>query len=145
MNEDPSPPEALDPEGGEPVAPELDMEDIEAVIPDDAFYSPDDPIARPEGAIPDEALYSPDDPIGRSEVGEGVVTTMSGLSVGEMGGEGDLYWEIRHAANIMDALARDLKEHGMEALKIHPETEPMDAMLRSYIAGYLVGRTDYEE
>jgi hypothetical protein len=33
----------------------------------------------------------------------------------------------------------------MEALQVHPETEPMDAMLRSYIAGYLVGRTDAEE
>ena len=33
----------------------------------------------------------------------------------------------------------------MEALRVHPDTAPMDAMLRSYIAGYLVGRDDSQD
>jgi hypothetical protein len=145
MNEDPRRPEALPSKSADALAPDFDPEGSDAEIPEDAFYSPDDPIAQREGAIPADAFFSPDDPIFRSGPVEGVVTTMSGISVGEMRGKGDLRWEIRHAANIMDALARDLKERGMEALRVHPETEPMDAMLRSYIAGFLVGRTDTQE
>ena len=141
MSEEPRSPEAptADPAG------DLDEDEVlGADIPEDAFYSPDDPIVRAEGEIPDDAIYSPDEPLTRSEELEGVVTTMSGLAASELGGGGDLQWEIRRVTHMMEALARDLKEHGMEALKVHPETEPMDAMLRSYIAGYLVGRTEEE-
>jgi hypothetical protein len=98
--------------------------------------------------IPDEAIFSPDDPILRVGEERGVVTGMGGEDRGldaPIGRMGDLAWEIRHAANIMSGLAEALKEQGMEALKVHSETEPMDAVLRSFIAGYLVGRTDAEE
>ncbi len=138
MSENTGPAEPRSPDADET----SDDDEFGADIPEDAFYSPEDPITGAEGDIPEDAIYSPDDPITRAEPMEGVVTTMSGLNVSRISGEGDLRWEIRHAANIIEALARNLKEHGMEALRIHPETEPVDAMLRSYIAGYLVGRTD---
>ncbi len=101
-----------------------------------------------EGVIPEEAMFSPDDPILKVGEERGVVTGMGGEdrpSDPSLERVGDLAWEIRHAANIMKGLATSLKEHGMDALKVHSDTEPMDAVLRSFIAGYLVGRTDPEE
>lgn len=101
-----------------------------------------------EGVIPEEAMFSPDDPILKEGEERGVVTGMGGEGIPSdrpLDQIGDLAWEIRHAANIMNGLATALKEHGMEALKVHSDTEPMDAVLRSFIAGYLVGRTDPEE
>ena len=142
MSEDPRLPEAS---AADAVDDPTSDEVLGADIPDDAFYSPDDPIARREGDIPDDAIYSPDDPITRAEAPEGVVTTMSGLDASQLGGEGELLWEIRRVTNILEALAREMKEHGVEALRVHPESDPMDAMLRSYDACYLVGRTDLEE
>ncbi len=123
-----------------------ESEDLGAApIPPEAIFSPDDPIARAEGEIPEDAIYSPDDPILINEVVDGVVTRMSGKEHGDSAAAGDLTWEIRHAANIMNALSRAMRERGMEALKLHPETEPMDAVLRSFVAGYLVGRTDLRD
>jgi len=115
---------------------------------DEALAALDDPSSSDVDAIPEEAIFSPDDPILREGEERGVVTGMGGAHEGsapEFEGMGDLAWEIRHAANIMTGLATALKEQGMEALKVHSETEPMDAVLRSFIAGYLVGRTDTEE
>lgn len=111
-------------------------------IPPEAIFSPDDPIAQPVGEIPEDAIYSPDDPILIKEVVDGVVTRMSGKEHGDPRASGNLAWEIRHAANIMNALSQALRERGVEALKLRPETEPLDAILRSFVAGYLVGRTD---
>jgi hypothetical protein len=99
-------------------------------------------------AIPEEAIFSPDEPIVREGEEPGVVTGMGGVDARDaaaQGGEGDLAWEIRHAAHIMTGLAKALQDQGMDALKVDPETEPMDAVLRSFIAGYLVGRTDSAE
>jgi hypothetical protein len=101
-----------------------------------------------EGGIPQEAIFSPDEPIVREGEERGVVTGMSGVDVRDeaaQGGGGDLAWEIQHAAHIMTGLAKALQDQGMDALKVDPETEPMDAVLRSFIAGYLVGRTDSPE
>jgi hypothetical protein len=114
-------------------------------IPDEAFFSPDDPITQAEGAIPNDAIFSPDDPLIRSDDHEGVVVGMGGGDDRDYRKGKGLAWEIRNTAAIMEALARELNEKGMEALRVHPDTVPMDAMLRSYVAGYLVGRLDGEE
>lgn len=114
-------------------------------IPDPPDGSGTDPLAPTEGEIPEDAIFSPDDPILINEVVEGVVTGMAGRSEIDTGAAGDLAWEIRHTANIMNALSKALKEQGMEALKLHPETEPMDAVLRSFVAGYLVGKAGLDE
>ena len=116
-----------------------------APIPPEAIFSPDDPIAQPVGEIPEDAIYFPDEPILINEVVDGVVTRMSGEDHGDSTVAGNLAWEIRHAANIMNALSRALRERGMEALKLHSETEPMEAALRSFVAGYLVGRMDLRD
>ena len=147
MSEDTRFPEEPTPEGSGVAMPDVEGEEEGADIPDDAFYSPDDPIARPEGDIPDDAIFSPDDPIAREDedLGEGVVTGIGGTMGGEYGVSGNMAYELRHAANIMDALAKAIKEQGVEALRVHPETEPVDAMLRSFVAGFIVGRTDLIE
>ena len=120
-------------------------EEEDTTLPENAFYSPDDPIARSEGEIPADAIFSPDDPLTRSEDEEGEVTGIGGSSVRPPQTGRDLVWELRYTADLLKALQRDLREHGMEALRIHPDTEAMDAMLRSFIAGYLVGRMEGEE
>ena len=147
MSEESKLPEGTEPQAPQAVAPEGVQEgDDEGVpIPHDAFFSPDDPIVRSEGDIPDDAIFSPDDPLTRSDGGEGVVTGMAGTR-GQAQGKGrGLAWEIQNTAKLMDTLARELRGQGMEALKLRPETEPMDAMLRSFVAGFLVGRMDEEE
>lgn len=113
-------------------------------IPAEAVYSPDDPIAKEEGEIPLDAIYFPDDPILVNKAVDGVVTGMAGNSRPDAGGEGDLSWQIQHAARIMNALSKALKEQGLEALKVDPDIEPIDAVLRSFVAGYLIGKTDLQ-
>lgn len=114
---------------------------------DEAMAALEAPAGSEEAGIPEDAIFSPDDPIVREGEERGVVTGMGGEDTtgGEGSGQaGDLAWEIRHAANIMTGLARALQEQGMDALKVHKETDPIDAVLRSFIAGYLVGRTESE-
>ncbi len=113
-------------------------------IPEDAFFSPDDPIVLNEGEIPEDAIFSPDDPLTRSDDGEGIVTGIGGITEKDTSEGRGLAWEIRHTADILDRLSRELHENGLAALRVHPETEPMDAMLRSFVAGYLVGQMDEE-
>ena len=136
------------PEGVSPDAtdgpPGAEVGDADTSVPIDAFFSPDDPIAEPEGVIPEEALFSPDDPLTRS-VQEGVVTSLGGKAVRSREKARSLIWEIRHTAELLEVLARELREQGLEALKVNPESEPMDAMIRSFVAGYLVGQLDEEE
>lgn len=147
MSEESKLPEGTEPQAPQAVAPEDVQEGKDEAVPfpKDAFFSPDDPIVRSEGEIPDDAIFSPDDPLTRSETGEGVVTGMAGTRGRTQGKGRGLAWEIQNTAKLMDTLARELREQGMEALKVRPETEPMDAMLRSFIAGFLVGRMDEEE
>jgi hypothetical protein len=132
-------PEAVAPKG------EVAEEGSQNPIPDDAFYSPDDPIVSAEGDIPDDAFYSPDDPVALEEDGEGVVTGMNGADARSRGKGRGLGWDLMNTAALMERLGRDLREHGMEALRVYPETEPMDAMLRSFVAGFLVGRMEEED
>jgi hypothetical protein len=117
----------------------------DGAIPEEAFYSPDDPISRREGGIPEEAFYSPDDPIAVREREEGEVTGMAGRAEREMGSGGDLTWQIRYISNVLEGLAQALRKQGVQALRIHPDSDPVDAMLRSFVAGYLVGKTDLME
>ncbi len=118
----------------------------DAAIPEDAFYNPDDPIAHTEGVIPEDAIFSPDGPIARQDEGvEGIVTGMAGEAEEHAVVGGDLAWQIRRTSNILESLSHALREQGMEALRVHPETEPMDAMLRSFVAGFLVGRLEGRE
>lgn len=116
-------------------------------IPEDAIFNPDDPIARPEGEIPEDAIFSPDEPIVRREPGAspGVVTGVGSAGVRRKPWEGDLAWQIRRTSHLLESLAHALREQGLEALRVHPETDPMDAMLRAFVAGYLVGRLDIRE
>lgn len=113
-------------------------------IPDDAIFDPDGPIVQPQGEIPDDAIFDPDEPIVRrdSSVQEGVVTGIGGGGARRERWEGDLAWQILRTSHLLESLAQALREHGMEALRIHPQTDPMDAMLRAFVAGYLVGRLD---
>mgnify|MGYP001828392851 CR=1 FL=1 len=94
--------------------------------------------------IPDDAFYSPDDPLTRTPDGEGVVTGMNLEDKHKMGRGKGLAWEIRATASLLEQLGRELRDQGMAALKVHPEMAPMDAMIRGFVAGYLVGQTDEE-
>jgi hypothetical protein len=144
MTEDSRIPDNDEAEVAEVVAPEGAAEnaDREVSIPDDAFFSPDGPIALAEGDIPPDAFYSPDDPLAADDDGEGIVTGMDGVDARNLGKGRGLLWEMMNTAAIMERLGRDLREHGMGALKVHPETEPMEAMLRSFVAGFLVGQIE---
>ena len=143
MTENPKNPGKITPDDEEAVSSEV-LDETEDSVPQSAFYSPDDPIASPEGDIPPEALFSPDGPLRIDEPEEGVVTRLSGRPTRSMDKPRSLTWRVRLTADLLEALSRDLKERGLEALKIHPKSERMDAVLRSFIAGYLVGQMDDE-
>jgi len=120
-------------------------EGFPGLFPEDAFFSPDDPIARPEGEIPDDALFSPDDPLKREPPEDGVVTHLSGRADRVPDKPRSLVWRVRLTADLLERLAKDLREQGLEALKVHPESERMDAIIRSFVAGYLVGQMGDED
>jgi len=113
-------------------------------FPPHAFYSPDDPIVEPEGEIPREALFSPDEPLRREEAEEGVVTRLNGNLTRSPDLHRSLAWKLRHTADLMESLSRELREQGLNALKVHPDSGPVDAMLRSFVAGYLAGQMEDE-
>jgi len=114
----------------------------DSAFPDEALISPDDPISPVEGDIPEDAIFPPDGPIARKEPSEGIATGMSGADDPTLRVTSGVIWEIRHTADLLRNLERTLRERGVEALQIHPDVEPMDAMLRSFIAGFLVGRLE---
>ena len=145
MNEDTNAPEEPILEEPGIVGSDSDAEEGDVQIPDDAFFSPDDPIVRAEGDIPDDAIFSPDGPITQEEMGEGVVTGIGGSEDREARMVGSLAYELHQAASIMETLARALKEQGVDALRVTPETQPVEAVLKSFLAGYFVGRTDEVE
>ena len=141
--QDPSPDPS--PEEAEAMAAKGEFHEEDGDLPPDALFHPDDPIATAEGDIPPDAFFSPDDPIVRTFEGEGVVTGMAGASNEFLPTGRDMAWQIQRTANILESLADALRENGMEALRVHPDTDPMDGMLRSFVAGYLVGRLDIRE
>jgi hypothetical protein len=117
----------------------------EQSLPAHAFYSPDDPIARPEGEIPREALFSPDDPLRREETEEGVVTRLNGNLSRPPDVPPSLAWKLRNTADLMENFSRELRERGLEALKVSPDSGPVDVLIRSFVAGYLVGQMEDQE
>jgi len=119
--------------------------EVHAAFPRDALYSPDDAIVRPEGEIPKDAIYSPDDPIAGGHEAEGVVTGMGGEAQEEATSGRDRVRQIRHVAHVLENLARELQDQGMRALRVRPSSDPVDAMLRTFVAGYLVGRSDVQD
>ena len=141
MTRDPkNPPKAI-PDG--PVARGAESaEEGRDAIPPQAFYSPDDPIARPEGEIPSEAMFSPDEPLRREEDEEGVVTRLNGNFTHPPEIAPSLVWKLRHTADLMENLAQELREQGLGALKVNPDSGPVDTMIRSFLAGYLVGQME---
>lgn len=144
MTEDPNLPDNQTPAGAADAEPGNSQtpEETASTIPDEALYSPDDPISPMEGEIPEDAIFPPDGPIAREESEEGIVTGMSGVDDPALRVSSGVLWEIRHTADLLRNLERTLREKGVEALHIHPDVEPMDAMLRSFIAGFLVGRLE---
>lgn len=114
-------------------------------FPPHAFFFPDDPIAKPEGEIPREALFSPDEPLRREEEVEGAVTRLNGNLTRSPDVPPSLAGKLRHTADLMESFSRELREQGLEALKVRPDSGPIDVMIRSFVAGYLVGQIEDEE
>lgn len=137
-------PEPLDAAEESAGGPEGSEEGSKDPIPREALFSPDEPIARPEGYIPGHALFSPDDPVRQDDSGEGIVTNLGGREIKNAAEARSLLWEVRVAADLMETLARDLREEGLGALKLNPGAEPLDVMIRSFVAGYLIGKLDEE-
>ena len=141
MTEDPKNQAGAGSEGADPDDP---REEEKQSVPSNAFYSPDDPIAQPEGEIPSEALFSPDEPLRREKTEEGVVTRLNGNLTRSPDIPPSLVWKIRHTADLMETLSRELRERGLEALEVHPDSGPVDVLIRSFVAGYLVGQMEDE-
>lgn len=113
---------------------------------EDAFISPDEPIVgRKHEEFPDDAFISPDEPIVRSEKGE--VDAEEAVVTG-IGGGGTVYpqssivrkgKDVEKLADILETLARDLRDEGTRSLRVEEDTPRFQAMLRSMLAGYLAG------
>lgn len=85
---------------------------------------------------------SEEDPFAREEGLPGIATGIGGSSESVRVEAGDLAWEIRRAANTLSSLSRELEEGGLEALRIKSRTDPLESLIRTLLAGYLIGRTD---
>lgn len=151
MNDETIYPEGPVEETDTPVTSAEEDAEAEGSVPDDAFIMPDQPIRHSARGVPDEAFISPDEPIIRSEPDPDKVevTGIGGRSkkkpvAARKLAAGSREWNIRHAADLLDHLAVELREHGLDALHVHPDIEPLDAMLRGLIAGFLVGRGEME-
>ena len=145
-----------------------DLED-DGSIPDDAIFSPDDPIERSGTRLPDDAFFSPDEPIVRAapptkpedfeEVlgslksarvasdgdeateADDVVVTGIGLDT-HLRGRGSSRFDDPHVERLyarLVGLVKSVKEKGEAGLRTTPEMSRFDATLRGYCVGYLAG------
>ena len=148
MSNEATPPDPPADEADVQAATEVDEDEENGALPDGALIMPDEPIRHSARGVPEAAFISPDEPMVRSEA-KGVVTGIAGMSEKKKVSARNLAagsrdWNIRHAADILDQLSTDLREQGVEALRTHPEMEPMDSMLRGLVAGFLLGRQEIE-
>ncbi len=118
----------------------------DAGVPADAFISPDEPIRRSDEW--DEALISPDDPIVRREPprapADGDDVEVTGIGAGERVYPDEVLSanpiDVERLAGRLETLARDLREKGAAALRVPPDADGTDAVLRAFLSGYLEGR-----
>lgn len=148
MSYDAKPPDPPAGEADDQAASEVDEDEMNGSLPEGVFIMPDEPIRHEARGVPEDAFISPDEPMVRSDP-QGVVTGIAGMSKKKKVSAtklaaGGRDWNIRHAADILDHLSNDLRERGIEALRTHPEMEPMDGMLRGLVAGFLLGRQEIE-
>ena len=115
-------------------------------FPEGALISPDEPVRRIGDGLPRDALISPDDPIAPSAPYSGK-TGESAYEV-EVTGIGaareallPLGQEIRDAgrvAEMLEAVARHLREDGPGSLLSTSGTSRLESTVRGLIAGYLL-------
>jgi hypothetical protein len=126
-------------------------------FPEGALISPDEPVRRISADFPEDAFISPDDPFRRR-------ARMAGSSPGEPAvgddveitgiGESDPSYyrasaalqadvrDVGQAAQVLERLARRMREDGAAALLIEPGLARFDSVLRSFVAGYLAHARD---
>lgn len=126
-----------------------------ATFPDEAFISPDEPIARERST---DAYISPDEPIPhrepRSHTESGEAIDPDDVVVTGMGDDPHLEPEelaltddsaLTALTEQVVALAEALRLQGETGLREHPGMSRFEATLRAYCIGYLQGRRADEE
>ena len=101
-------------------------------VPEDAFISPDEPLVTDKFR---EAIISPDDPLQSPEDEGGIVVGMDGSTEHEVA-SGAMLLDADQVAAVLEAVAEDLKEQGINALKVEPGTPEFQAALKTHLMEY---------
>lgn len=108
------------------------------MIPADAFISPDDPMIRDPFR---DALISPEEPLKPREEEGGIVVGMDGSTEHEASASAGALLDPDQVAAVLEAVSANLKENGINGLRIEPGLSAFERNLKKYLAEYF---SDYD-
>lgn len=104
------------------------------MIPKDAFILPDDPMVYDPFR---DALISPDDPFEPREEERGVVVGMDGSTKDEGALSAGVLLGLDQVAAALEAVSAELKENGIDGLRIAPGLSTFEKNLKNHLVEYL--------
>ena len=104
------------------------------MIPKDAFILPDDPMVYDPFR---DALISPDDPFEPREEERGVVVGMDGSTKDERASSAGVLLGLDQVAAALEAVSLELKENGIDGLRIAPGLSTFEKNLKNHLVEYL--------
>ncbi len=104
------------------------------MIPKDAFIFPDDPMVYDPFR---DALISPDDPFEPREEERGIVVGMDGSTKDERALSAGVLLGLDQVAAALEAVSLELKENGIDGLRIAPGLSTFEKNLKNHLAEYL--------
>ena len=104
------------------------------MIPKDAFIFPDEPMVHDPFR---DALISPDEPLEPRQDEGGIAVGMDGSTDHDGAGSADVLLGLNQVAAALEAVSAELKENGIDGLRIAPGLTAFERNLKQHIAEYL--------
>ena len=103
-------------------------------IPEDAFISPDEPLVTDEFRA---AIISPDEPLQPREDEAGIVVGMDGSPDHEVA-PATVLLDTRQVASVLSSISADLRDRGINGLRIEPGNSEFEEALKVYLSEYFL-------
>ena len=103
------------------------------MIPADAFISPDEPLVHDPFR---DALISPEEPFKPREEEGGIVVGMDGSTEHTTSTSAGMLLDSDQVAAVLKAVSANLREDGINGLRMEPGLSPFERNLKKYLTEY---------